>query len=73
MRRVEVPNNTPEQVVEYLTQALVLLEEVAPPDELREAAFVSIVNLLSGKQIIMEQPQAMDLSRLGLNGPGPRL
>lgn len=64
MRRTEIPNNTPEQVMAYVRAALVVLEEVDPPADLREAVFTASVGLISGKQIMMEQPQPVDLGAL---------
>jgi hypothetical protein len=66
MQRQEQPNNTPEQVREYLRDALAVLDEIDPPAELREAVFTQAVSLISGKQIVFMQPQALDLSALGL-------
>ncbi len=64
MQRQEIPNNTAEQVHEYLTAALLTVDEIDPPDDLREACFTAAVNLISGKQIMVAQPQAVDLSQL---------
>jgi len=64
MRRVEVPNNTPEQVRGYIEDAITLVELLEPPQDLREAVFTVAANLLSGKQILMEQPQPVDLGLL---------
>jgi hypothetical protein len=66
MQRQEQPNNTPEQVREYLRGALAVLDEIDPPAELREAVFTQAVSLISGKQIIFASPQPVDLSALGL-------
>lgn len=66
MQRQEIPNNTPAQVREYVREALAIVEEIAPPGELREAVFAGALNLVSGKQIVMMQPQPMDLSALKL-------
>jgi hypothetical protein len=66
MQRQELPNNTIEQVKEYVLDALTLTESVDPPDDLRAAVFTAAVNLISGKQIVMTQPQPMDLRGLGL-------
>jgi hypothetical protein len=53
--RTEHPHNTREQVVEYLSAALVVVDEVGVPDELLEVAFVKAVDLLSAKQLVIEQ------------------
>lgn len=66
MQRQEIPNNSPEQVHEYVTDALALVEAIDPPADLREAVFTVAANLYSGKQIIVAQPQPVDLSGLGL-------
>lgn len=68
MQRQDVPNNSPAQVVEYITDALALVETIDPPSDLREAVFTVAANLYSGKQIMLAQPQPMDLSGLGLKG-----
>jgi hypothetical protein len=70
MQRQELPNNTIEQVKQYVQDALTLTDTIAPPDDLREAVFTAAVNLISGKQIVMQQPQQMDLRGLGLKAGG---
>jgi hypothetical protein len=57
IQRQELPNNTIEQVKLYVTDALTLTETIDPPDDLRAAVFTAAVNLISGKQIVMQQPQ----------------
>jgi hypothetical protein len=64
--RQEIPNNTPEQVRDYLLQALQLVEEIEPPTDLREAVFAQAAQLISGKQVVLMQPQPVDLGALRL-------
>jgi hypothetical protein len=59
VRKTEVPNNTPEQVRLYLEAALELVVALETPADLRESCFTEAVRLLSGKQILLEQPQAI--------------
>jgi len=63
MRRVELPNNTPEQVREYVTQSIEVADDLAPEGS---AAWVAVFNAafqgFSGKQIMLEQPAPLDLS-----------
>jgi hypothetical protein len=54
-RRTETYHNTPEQVREYLRDALDAVADVDPPAELRVAAFAAAVNLVSSKSITVEQ------------------
>lgn len=54
--RTKVQLNDVSEVREYLRSALELVEELAPPDDLRVAAFTSATNLLSQAQVILEQP-----------------
>jgi len=69
MRRVELPNNTPEQVREYLTGAIELANELAPEGSTAWASvFRAAFDAFSGKQIMLEQPQAVDLSSILQNG-----
>jgi len=69
MRRVELPNNTPEQVREYVTAARDLADELAPEGTQAWAAiFRAAYDGFAGKQIMVEQPQAMDLSSILNNG-----
>lgn len=70
MQRTEIPNNTPAQVLEYIDHALAVVEEVAPPNDLREAVFTGALNLIAGKQVVLEQPQPVDLSHILANGRG---
>lgn len=68
MQRQEIPNNTPEQVREYLNAALDIVDELDVADDLREAVFLKAAELIAGKQIVMVQPQPVDLGALGLAG-----
>jgi hypothetical protein len=70
MQRQEIPNNTLEQVKLYVQDALTLTDTLEPPDDLRAAVFTAAVNLISGKQIVMQQPQPVDLRGLGLKAGG---
>jgi hypothetical protein len=70
MQRQELPNNTLEQVKQYVQDALMLTDTLEPPDDLRAAVFTAAVNLISGKQIVMQQPQPVDLRGLGLKAGG---
>lgn len=54
-RRTEWPHNTPEQVREYLLEALDVVDELGPPDDLRVACFTKAADLLIAKQITVEQ------------------
>lgn len=53
-RYSERQNNTPEQVREYLREALDVVDELGPPDDLRVACFTAAVNLVSAKQVTAE-------------------
>jgi hypothetical protein len=55
MRQTEYPNNTPEQVREYLQQAADITAELDVAPDLAGIAFSKAVDLLSGKQIVLEQ------------------
>jgi hypothetical protein len=55
MRTSEYPNNTPEQVREYLQGAADAVEDVNIPPDLIPVAFEKAIDLLSGKQIVLEQ------------------
>jgi hypothetical protein len=54
VRRIEVMQNTEEQVREALRSALDLTEELQPPEDLRVAAFVKAADLLSAKQVVLD-------------------
>jgi len=56
-RRSELPNNTPEQVREYLEGALAIVAELELADDLRAIAFTKAVDLLASKQIVVEAIQ----------------
>lgn len=51
----EYPHNTPEQVVEYIQAALRVVERLEPAEDLRVVVFSKAVDLLSNKQIVLEQ------------------
>lgn len=53
-RRTETYHSTPEQVRGYLRDALAVVEELDPPEDLRAPVFVAAVNLGSAKTISVE-------------------
>jgi hypothetical protein len=55
MRKREYHYSTDEQVREYLQRTLGIIEQGDVPDDLRNVAFVSIWNAVSGKQVVFEQ------------------
>jgi hypothetical protein len=70
MQRQEIPNNTPEQVEQYVIAALNLVSELDPEPLVRASVFEKACDLYASKQIVMTQPQPMDLSGLGrIRGP----
>jgi hypothetical protein len=46
--------NTRTEVHDYLQAGLDLVDALAPPDDLRELCFAKAVELLAGKQVVME-------------------
>lgn len=70
MQRREIPNNTDAQVEEYVCKALSLVSELDPDPRLLASVFEQACALYASKQILMTQPQPMDLSALrGNNAP----
>jgi hypothetical protein len=59
VQRQEIPNNTPEQVEDYICSALNLVETLDPPSEFRVAVFEQAVALFASKQVVMMQPQPL--------------
>jgi hypothetical protein len=55
MRQTEYPNNTPEQVREYLQGAADAVEAVNIPPDLIPVAFEKAIDLLASKQVVLEQ------------------
>jgi hypothetical protein len=55
MRQSEYPNNTPEQVREYIQGASDVVEACEIPPDLVPIAFEKAIDLLAGKQIVLEQ------------------
>jgi hypothetical protein len=64
VQRQEIPNNTDEQVEEYVCKALNLVNELDPDKDLRAAVFSQAVALFASKQVVMTQPQPIDLAML---------
>jgi hypothetical protein len=63
--RSETYFNTPEQVREYLRAALLVVEELEVPEDLRAVAFTAAINLTSSKHVTEMHPGApVDLSAL---------
>jgi hypothetical protein len=69
MQRHEFPHNTPEQVEAYVIAALNLVNDLDPPQDLRASVFNQACALLASKQVVMQQPQPVDLGALRGNGP----
>lgn len=59
----EAHYNSREQVVAYLAGALAVVDELDPPADLREPAFVKAVELLSAKQVFLEQADTSPIVR----------
>jgi len=55
VKKTDYPHNTAEQVRGYIEGALELVDELDPPTDLREHVFVKACDLLSSKQVILEQ------------------
>jgi hypothetical protein len=55
MNRQEIPNNTAEQVTDYVRDAVALVELLEVPDDLRVPAFTEAVRLFAAKNVIVEQ------------------
>jgi intracellular sulfur oxidation DsrE/DsrF family protein len=55
MNRTEVAHYTKQQAEEHLRDALDLVDKVGPPDDLRVVTFGKAVEMLSQKQIVVEQ------------------
>jgi hypothetical protein len=54
-RQQEYPNNTPEQVREYLQTAADIVAELDIAPDLIPHAFVQAVGLIAAKQVVLEQ------------------
>jgi hypothetical protein len=54
--------------VTVLEEALAVLDVVKPPAQLEVATFEAAARMLSGKEIVLVQPQPIDLSQLRGNG-----
>jgi hypothetical protein len=63
----EHQHNTPEQVEQYLTDALAMVKKLDPPSDLREVCFEKAANLLSSKQIFAEQGPAVPVMAIPQN------
>ena len=66
VRRTEVQHNSAEQTHAYIAAALALVEELEPPEDLRVAAFSKAVDLLSAKQLILEQPAPIGMPAMAI-------
>lgn len=56
--RRELPNYTAEQVENHLAHALAIVNSLEPDDDDRPILLTKAIDLLSAKQIIIEQVQA---------------
>jgi hypothetical protein len=60
MRQTEYQHNKPEQVRDYIQDALTLVAELDPPEDLRVAVFAKAADLYSSKQVLLEQIGMLD-------------
>jgi hypothetical protein len=67
--KTEAPLNTREQAVEYLRAALEVVDELAPPDELRPAVFTKAADLIAAKQVFFETAPAGIADLAALRSP----
>ncbi len=54
-RTSEFHHNTPEQVRDYIVAALELVRDLEPDEDLRVSVFLQACQLISGKQVVIEQ------------------
>lgn len=54
IRFTERQHNTPEQIRDYLREALDVVDELGPPDDLRVACFAKAAELAAAKQVTGE-------------------
>lgn len=59
MRRTEEMLCSREQVVGYLREALSVVDEIEPPEDLRPAVFAKAADLVAAKQVFFEQAQTL--------------
>lgn len=70
IQRTEVPNNTDEQVREYIEKAMALADDLArEPAEWRHI-FTQACTLYQGKQILMSETPTIGLGQILGNGKG---
>jgi hypothetical protein len=70
----DVHFNTPEQVHNYMIEALKVLKSAKVPDDLRAAALPIIYNSITSKQVFMDQSDVSGGVLLAAPGPNtPRL
>ena len=55
MRKVELFFSTEEQVREFIEYGLALVDDIEPPEDLREAVFVQAVTLRQARHVQWEQ------------------
>jgi hypothetical protein len=67
MQRQEIPNNTDQQVEEYVTKALNLVRDLDPAPDLRASVFEQACQMYAGKQLLVAQPQSLE--RWALTNP----
>jgi hypothetical protein len=65
----DVHFNTPEQVHNYMIDALKIIASAKVPDDLRAAALPIIYNSLSSKQVFMDQSDVSGGVLLAAPGP----
>lgn len=64
MQRQEIDNYTEEQIMECIEFALMLVDEIKPPGDLRLAVFQAAREMRGAKQILMQQgPPVLGIGR----------
>lgn len=68
IRFSERQHNTPGQIRDYLSEALDVVEELYPPEDLRVACFTKAAELAAAKQVTGEAVMAGGVDLRGIPG-----
>ncbi len=59
----EIYMNTPDQVRSYLREALAVVEELDPPEDLRQIVFAKAIDQIANKNVTLEQSDVSPVMR----------
>lgn len=66
MQRMDIQHHTPEEVRRYLSAALVMVEDIDAPDDLRAVVFTQAATMLASKSVQLQAAQPVMMPSMAI-------